>query len=113
MEIARAAVVCHPPPDRHHIPQRGGGEGLRSGKGIDKLDVFLSHPCRLRLLKHYLRDQYVVGIISATPWKIPFVLSIISVDDVPEFFYTAGGYPAAFTGDVPDMEVTNDGTVVV
>ena len=70
MEMSRTAVISHILPRLQHVVLGGGRQGLNRRKPGQKTVVVRNNRLHLRLLKHNLRNPYVVGIRAVSPRQV-------------------------------------------
>ena len=73
VQLQRTDIIAEWVPAPCHFRQRSAREVLHGGVLAQPFTILGEHPVHLRLLKHDLRDQNVVGIGGLPPWQIAAV----------------------------------------
>ena len=77
VEIARAAVIAEPAPQREHVVDTGMGERAHIGKARDEALVIRNDDRDLRLLQHDLREPDAIRVARRLPWKVAAAVALL------------------------------------
>ena len=84
MQVARAAVIAQPAPERQHCLLRRGGQGADIGKTLEEARVIAQHGRDLGLLQHDLGQPDPVGIARALPGQAAAAVAALPLDQARE-----------------------------